>query len=311
MSDWKDFELLIKRIQDQVSEDAEVKHNEHILGKTGTKRQLDITVRKKIGLVDVLIVFECKKYTRPVDLGKVASFAQKLKDVDASQGIMVSSSGFTQGAKNTAIFEGIKLLSFRQADETDWSELLGENAWAGLILVRVENYKVSGYAPEKGKIEVKEKYILQNKEGQKLKKIKKIVERALKMAAEQLKPVGNFKIDFTLRPTVYIDFEDDLIPIDQISVSGEKSAFLVPVNIKLASGGILSDAIDDEELYSELLSESIDWRERLFNSPGRYLSEEEYDELFSNSSVPPATLDFEKTKRYLRISFTKKKSNGT
>lgn len=306
MPEWKEFEILIKGIQEQVSDDSVVKHNDHILGKSGVKRQLDITIRKKVGLVNVLIVFECKKHTRPVELNKVASFSQLLKDVDASQGVMVSSSGFTDGAKNTAIYEGIKLMTFRQADGTDWSRILGDDAWAGLILVKVENYQVFGSSPDRGKVEVNENGFLCNDQGHRIKKIKVVIDRALKLAAEKLKPAGNFGIDFDLRPIVYIDSNNKLIPISQISVYGDKSAYLVPVNIQLASGGILVDAIDEENLYSELFSESIDWREKLFNSPGRYISEEEYDELFANPSMPPVTLDFENTKRYLRISFTKK-----
>jgi len=53
---WKEFETLIAKIQAEVAPGAEVRENEVAIGKSGRKRQLDVTIRQTVGLYLVFIV---------------------------------------------------------------------------------------------------------------------------------------------------------------------------------------------------------------------------------------------------------------
>jgi hypothetical protein len=46
---WKQFETIIADIHQQLAPDAVVRHNHRIVGKSGRKRQLDVTVSQNIG----------------------------------------------------------------------------------------------------------------------------------------------------------------------------------------------------------------------------------------------------------------------
>src|SRR5687767_13259383 len=96
-SDWKDFEQLISQIQTETAGDATVTRNEKVVGRSGRVRQLDVVLRRKVGLHSVRIVLECKRQSRPVGIAQVEAFVTKLHDVDGSEGIIVSSSGFSDG----------------------------------------------------------------------------------------------------------------------------------------------------------------------------------------------------------------------
>ncbi len=126
---WKEFELLITKIQQQVAPDARVRHNHRITGESGRKRQLDVTISQDIGLFHIFIVIECRHYRRPVTIDKLEAFATKLKDVRASQGVMISVSGFDDGAKAVAAQHHIRLLSYREAYELDWKKAFGSESW--------------------------------------------------------------------------------------------------------------------------------------------------------------------------------------
>ena len=99
MKSWKEFELLTKKIQQELSPDALVNHNETITGAdSNTPRQVDVTVRKQIGQFDILIAIECKDHKNPVDVNDVEGFVTKLRDIRAHKGVMVSAEGFTETA---------------------------------------------------------------------------------------------------------------------------------------------------------------------------------------------------------------------
>src|SRR5690606_24714710 len=91
----------------------------------------------------VLVVIECKDYKRAVGIEKIEAFAQKLNDVGASLGVMVSTSGFDEGGKAVATQNRILLRTYREAQAQDWNELTGEQSWVTFILQnRVEWQKI-------------------------------------------------------------------------------------------------------------------------------------------------------------------------
>ena len=66
MKGWQEFENLVTKIHTETAPDAVVQRNHHITGSSGIKRQIDIAISTKVGLYDILIVIECKRYNRPV-----------------------------------------------------------------------------------------------------------------------------------------------------------------------------------------------------------------------------------------------------
>jgi hypothetical protein len=118
---WKEFEALVKRIQETLHKEATITSNEHLLGKfTKSKRQIDVAIRYSLGGVNLLIVVECKHRNRPIDSPEVASFAGAIKDVGADSGFMVSKEGFTEGARNLAQSENIRLYTVEDTAKREW-----------------------------------------------------------------------------------------------------------------------------------------------------------------------------------------------
>jgi len=118
---WKEFESIIKRLQGSFSKDAVVTANEKLLGKNSLRyRQIDVAVRTKIGTENILIIVECKKWTRKPDVKAVEAFAGVKEDVGAQIGIMVSTAGFTSAARNTARAKNISLYRYEDTRNVGW-----------------------------------------------------------------------------------------------------------------------------------------------------------------------------------------------
>jgi len=125
---WKIFEELVATIQKSLAPNAKVTHNEFITGKSGVKRQLDVTVRCNIGQFSILAVIDCKDWRRPVNIANVGSFADTLEDVSANKGAIVCNAGFTAGAKKRATEKGIDLLRAVDTASVDWKVQLAASA---------------------------------------------------------------------------------------------------------------------------------------------------------------------------------------
>lgn len=112
---WKKFEKVIAGIHILSDRGASVKFNDHIRGKkTNRKWQVDVSVRFKRGLYSHLIVIECKNLTHRVSIKDVQAFIAKMDDFEADKGIIVSASGFQQGAIKAAEVYGIELYTLKE-----------------------------------------------------------------------------------------------------------------------------------------------------------------------------------------------------
>ncbi|OGI20507.1 MAG: hypothetical protein A3B68_03215 [Candidatus Melainabacteria bacterium RIFCSPHIGHO2_02_FULL_34_12] len=90
--------------------DAKVTNDAKIKGqRSNIERQIDVLIEGKVGAINIKIVVEAKNYDRPVGIEKVEALKTKLDDVIANMGVIVCPSGYTQGAKNLAQSNGIKL----------------------------------------------------------------------------------------------------------------------------------------------------------------------------------------------------------
>ncbi|MBE2180283.1 MAG: restriction endonuclease [Chthoniobacterales bacterium] len=118
---WQQFEALVARLQKNFATTGKVTKNEHIQGKNSkTKRQIDATIRATIGTEKILIIVECKKWTRKVDVKAVEAFNSVKADVGAHAAIMVSTKGFSKAAFATADALGITLYKYEDTLTPRW-----------------------------------------------------------------------------------------------------------------------------------------------------------------------------------------------
>lgn len=116
-----ELEKLVQKIQQQLAPEAEVLHDVKMIGRrTGSKRQVDVLVREKVGQYDIQIVIDCKDYKTPVDVKGVEEFAGLLDDVGAQKGVLVCPAGFSENAKKRAAGLQIDLYSPIDTNAHKW-----------------------------------------------------------------------------------------------------------------------------------------------------------------------------------------------
>jgi hypothetical protein len=119
---WKNFEKIVAGIHMLQFEGAEVKFDDHILGRMSkTRRQIDVSIRFMQGFYDYLTIVECKDISRKVEITDVAAFKQKMEDVGAQHGVIVSVHGFQKGGIGTAEFSNIDLFTLTEI-KSDWTK---------------------------------------------------------------------------------------------------------------------------------------------------------------------------------------------
>jgi len=119
---WRSFEKLVARIHISLCRDADVKWSEKLIDSSGTERQIDVTIRTRIGPHRVLGIIECKDHKRPVTITDVEAFISLKNDLHASFAVMVSNSGYQEGALKKAELHDIRLWTLQEAQEASWRE---------------------------------------------------------------------------------------------------------------------------------------------------------------------------------------------
>ena len=109
---WQKFERVVAAIHVAEEKGATVTWNEDIEG-----RQFDVVIRFKFQFYEYLVLIECKDWTRPIKVEKVDAFVTKSKAAKANKAIMVSASGFQEGARKVARENGIELYKLSELRE--------------------------------------------------------------------------------------------------------------------------------------------------------------------------------------------------
>lgn len=107
---WKKFEALVARIEKAAApRDAVVKSPDRVQDITsGQLREVDASIRYKVGSADILITIECRKRRRKADQTWIEQLASKQASIGAARTIAVSSTGFTKPALDAATKYGIE-----------------------------------------------------------------------------------------------------------------------------------------------------------------------------------------------------------
>jgi hypothetical protein len=147
MTDSRDLEILVTKIQKQLAPNAEVLHDVKLDGRLSkTKRQIDVLVREKIGQYEISIIIDCKDYNKPVDVKGVEEFDGLLRDVGAQKGVLVCPKGFTDSAKVRAEGLQIDLYSPVDTDAHKWQVRVTIPAICDFRSAAL-SFKFSGSAP--------------------------------------------------------------------------------------------------------------------------------------------------------------------
>lgn len=109
--DWKDYELQILKVYREKYPKRIVLDNQKIQGRNSKNpRQIDVVVYKTDGQkIDIII--ECKNLNKTVTVGILDAFFGKLDDLGLKRGIIISTKGFSESARNYAKEKGIILES--------------------------------------------------------------------------------------------------------------------------------------------------------------------------------------------------------
>lgn len=304
MTEWREFEALIADLQTQTAPDASVASDQRVKGRSGRIRQLDITISRQVGLYPVLIVIECKRYKRQVGIDKVESFVTKLRDVGASQGVMISNTGFDAGARAIARDNLVTLLSYREAKQLDWHRVVGSEAWLSLLVTQAESISISFFGVNQEAIShIPTDSTLYGPDGVAIftpAELYQQLEESFAISSE----LGNFESQVVPEQPVCVKTETGLQLVRSIIMRGTVKGHHYVVNLSLASGHVLEKADSQETVFTQLASHSID-KDALLRTPGREITKEEYELLKGQTTLAPVQVKLSNVKKYLRVVATK------
>ncbi|SEO09171.1 Restriction endonuclease [Terribacillus saccharophilus] len=85
-----------------------------------TGHQIDVTVQKPGSNISKRILIECKDYDTKVGISIVRDFFGAIHQINPNEAFVVTTQGYTKGARTFAEDEGIKLAILRGFKEEDW-----------------------------------------------------------------------------------------------------------------------------------------------------------------------------------------------
>jgi hypothetical protein len=110
------LELLLARTP------IEIRSPDFLIGKlSGVTREVDVSLRGKVGSVELLVIIECRDRKHKQDVRWIEQLSAKRDDVGAAKAIAVSQSGFSAASCSMASSLGIDIRSFADIDEQEIS----------------------------------------------------------------------------------------------------------------------------------------------------------------------------------------------
>ncbi len=120
-AEWRRFEELVARIERAASpRGVRVKSPDRVRDlTTGQLREVDASIRSKVGSIEVLVTVECRRRGKRSDDMWIEQLATKRQKIGAAKTIAVSSSGFTSSAIRSAKHLGIELRTLSEVSASD------------------------------------------------------------------------------------------------------------------------------------------------------------------------------------------------
>src|ERR1039457_2799083 len=95
--------------------------------RSGHSHDIDGSIELTITGLSILILIECKHYKSRVGVSEVLEFAERISDIGAHKGVMVTTLGFQPGAYRIAAGRGIALVT----TEPVWAVIQGITPYLG------------------------------------------------------------------------------------------------------------------------------------------------------------------------------------
>ena len=136
--DWKHLEQLVTTLLAKLDPASAVRWDARLPRKrrTGT-RQVDTVISGVVGTTPITVIVNSKLHRRPVNPNLVADLAVTMREVDAARGILVSTSGFSKKALETAEDNGVETYVMRPATDKDWAGLIRTASITGNLISNV------------------------------------------------------------------------------------------------------------------------------------------------------------------------------
>jgi hypothetical protein len=125
-SEWREFEQLIARIEKDAGPlGMTVKSPDRIRCKTtGRLREVDASIRSRVGTSEMLITIECRRRSKVQDVTWIEQLSAKKTAIGADRTIAVSTSGFSAEAKKIADLSSISLRKLSEISVEDINSLI-------------------------------------------------------------------------------------------------------------------------------------------------------------------------------------------
>jgi len=135
----RDFEKLVAMLEQQLGpQGVIIKSPDYFIGRESQKRrESDISLRHKIGSSEVLLIVECRQRKDRQDVRWVDEVISKVRDIGADKALIVSSIGFSKGAKNRAKANNIEYRTLKEVKPEEFG------SWLGVLEVEYRNPKVN------------------------------------------------------------------------------------------------------------------------------------------------------------------------
>src|SRR5215471_19742674 len=120
-TDWREFERLVARIEEDAGPlGVKVTSPDRIRCKvTGRLREVDASIRSRVGTAEVLVTIECRRRSKKQDVTWIEQLAAKRLAIGADRTIAVSASGFSADAETVAHRHGISLRKLSEVSATE------------------------------------------------------------------------------------------------------------------------------------------------------------------------------------------------
>ena len=101
--------------------DAVVTKNDHIQGYlSGLDREIDVSVRLRVGSEQLLYIAQCKDWKAPTDIKVLGEFSAVIQDVRAAKGFLLCTSGFAKSNHRYACTLGVDLITIEDVNSDKW-----------------------------------------------------------------------------------------------------------------------------------------------------------------------------------------------
>ncbi|MFH1231815.1 MAG: restriction endonuclease [Planctomycetota bacterium] len=129
----KEYEQFIKQvistlIPNDLTNPPPIEHLKKYTGKSGVVYKIDLSYKFQVADTDYLTLIECKHWNQRVKRSVVSELKDKVEDIGAHKGVIVTTIGFQQGALKLAGKNGIALAKSTDSGKLDIiKSLLGES----------------------------------------------------------------------------------------------------------------------------------------------------------------------------------------